>query len=208
MQMHDVVAVRDLGEIERLVLAAQADEAFLLPQCAQGLVPPENLGVAQDDQLAHRPDEAAQQRTHQERDPIDRDLRVAENFVQPLLLALVVAKDRDFPLLGEPVAQVIEKKIAPIFLEDEIAARRMEKVVREELLRRAAIWVAVFAGYLFFVLALFLLRAQAHLDKALRQVIAQRRRIGPAAQGRPRQADLRVLERLHRALRIYIEFAQ
>ena len=30
MEMDDVVAVGDLGEVERLVLAAQADEPFLL----------------------------------------------------------------------------------------------------------------------------------------------------------------------------------
>ena len=62
-----------------------------------------------------------------------RNLRLGENFLQPLLLALVVAEDRDFPALGQPVAQVIEKKIAPIFLQDEIAARRMQKIVREEI---------------------------------------------------------------------------
>ena len=48
------------------------------------------------------------------------------------MLAFVVAKDRDFPALGQPVAKMIEKKIAPVFLENEITARRMQKVVREE----------------------------------------------------------------------------
>ncbi len=132
MQVHHVITVRDLGEIERLVLAAQAHQPLLLPQRAQGLVTPENFGVAQDDQFARRPDEAAQQRTQKERNCFDRDLRLGENFLQSLLFALVVAEDCHFPLLGEPVAQVIEEKFAPIFLQNEIAARRMEKVVREE----------------------------------------------------------------------------
>ena len=68
----------------------------------------------------------------QEGDRLDRNPRLGENFLEPLLLALVVAEDRHFPALGQPVAQMIEKKIAPIFLEDEVAARRMEKIVGEK----------------------------------------------------------------------------
>ena len=134
MEMHDVIAVGDLGEIERLVLAAQADQSFLLPQRAHRLVAAKNFRIAQDHQFSRRPDEAAQEGPQEEGDPLDRDLRLAENFLEPFLLAFVVAKNRHLPALGQPVAQVIEKKIAAIFLEDEVAARRMQKIVREELL--------------------------------------------------------------------------
>jgi hypothetical protein len=49
------------------------------------------------------------------------------------LLALVVAKDRDLPFFTQPIAQVIEEKIAPVFLEDEVTARRVKKIVGEEV---------------------------------------------------------------------------
>ncbi len=133
MQMHDVVAVRDLRKIERLRLAAQVDQPLLLAQRAQRLVAAENLRVAQHDELARRPDEAAQQRALVEGDVLGGNLRLGEDFLQALLLALVVAEDHDFPALGHPVAQVIEEKLAAIFLEDEVAARRVEEIVREEL---------------------------------------------------------------------------
>ena len=132
MEMHDVIAVRDFGEVERLVLAAQAHQPFLLPQRPHRLIAAENFRVAQDDQLARRPDEAAQEGALKEGDRFIRDARLAENFLEPLLLPLVVAEDRHFPALGQPVAQMIEKKIAAIFLQDEVAARGVEKIVGEE----------------------------------------------------------------------------
>ncbi len=159
MEVDDVIAVGDFGEVERLVLAAQTDEPLLLAQRAEGLVTAEDFGVAQDDQPARRPDEAAQQGTHREGDCFDRHLRLAEDFLEPLPLALVVAEDRHFPLLGQPVAQVVKKEIAPVFLEDEVAARRMEKVVGEEVEpggRPSGIVV------------------QIHRDETVRQIIAQR----------------------------------
>ncbi len=133
MKMHHVIAVRDFSEIKRLMLAAQRDQPFLLPQRPHGLVASENFRIAQHHQLARWPDKSAQERPHDKGNRIGINPRIDENFLEPLLLAFVVAEDCHLPALGQPVAQVIEKEIAPIFLEDEVAARRVEKIVREEL---------------------------------------------------------------------------
>ena len=134
MEMHDVIAIRDFGEVERLVLAAQAHQPFLLPQRAQGLVAPENLGVAQDDQFSRRPDEAAQERAACRKVIDSTGIRASariswSRFCSPSLLQKIATSQPS----AEPVAQVIEKKIAAIFLEDEVAARRVQKIVGEEV---------------------------------------------------------------------------
>ena len=141
VEMDDVIAVGNLGEVERLMLAAQTDEAFLLAQGAKGLVSAKNFGVAQDDQFARGPDEAAQKRPDKKGDGFQRNLRLDENFLETALFALVVAKNRDFPLLGEPVAQMIQEKIAPVFLEDEVAARRVQKIVRKKIPAQDEKWL-------------------------------------------------------------------
>ncbi len=141
-----------------------------------------------------------------------------ENFLEPLAFPLIIAKNRDFPALRQPVPQVIEKKIAPGFLKDEIAARRMQKIMREEHQVIAGSFLGG-PGYLLpgrakragsdlvTLFADFLLRPQIHRDKTVRQIIAQRR-FRVFAPIRSGQAQLGGLEMLHRTLRIDVELPQ
>ena len=137
MEMDDIIAVGDFGvEVERLLCAAtQADQPFLLAQRAPRSGSDTKIfGIAEHDQLAGGPDEAAQQGTQEEgqRWILGRGLRSVEDFFQTLVFAFVVAKDGDFPAFGEPVAEVFEEEIAAIFLQDKVAARGMQEVVGEE----------------------------------------------------------------------------
>jgi len=104
MQMNDIIPIRDLGKIKRLVLAAQADQPLLLAQCPHGLVAAKDFRIAQYCKLSFGPDKAAQQGANQKCNRFDGDLSFDEDFFETFVLTFVVAEDRDFPALSQPVA--------------------------------------------------------------------------------------------------------
>ena len=117
------------------------------------------------------------------------------------MLALVIAEDGDLPTLGHPVAQVVEEEVAALVLHDEIAARRMQKIMGEKTERIAGSGAGFVPG--------IFLRPEMHGHNLRGKIVAQRRfTVRGRLQSRTGEADFGAVERLHGALGVDIDFAQ
>ena len=106
VEVDNVIAVCDFGEVERLRLAPQADEAFLPPQRAQRLVAA-TRSPRRSTQLSRPSGQTKPRRSERCRNVIASTGNCASrrsSSSSRLLLALVVAENGNLPLFRQPVA--------------------------------------------------------------------------------------------------------
>ena len=138
LEMHDVIVLVQLAEID---LRA----ARLLAGAAQGhaagagvAVAPEELGIAEHRDFRRGEGEAGIERADGELQRVGFDRR--DEIVEALDLALVVAENVDAPAVEPPVAELGEEGLALDFIDHEIARLELAETVLKKSRRVVFAW--------------------------------------------------------------------